>query len=100
MLVTFAIYLLKKTLKGYFCYSKNIEPPYTHNLIRIAEFSGIMDILDEKQIKLLNELMPLNIEARYPKDKDLISLQLTDKVINDIFTQSIELKSWIQNLIK
>ncbi|MDP2862416.1 MAG: hypothetical protein Q8N95_06455 [Desulfobacterales bacterium] len=43
----------------------NDVAPRLHNLVRLAELSGI--IFEQKQIDLLAEMNPFNIEGRYPE---------------------------------
>ena len=60
---------LEKLLKAYYWKTKSEEPPYTHNLLILAEKSGINELIDPKFKKLLYKVMPLNIEARYQTNK-------------------------------
>ncbi len=91
---------IEKILKSYFIFIKNDEPPYTHSLIKSAHLSGLISLLSKEQLSLLNELMPLNIEGRYPSDKKALSEYLTMEKSNEILTKSKELREWIKNLIK
>ena len=59
---------VEKALKAYFVFKIAKEPPSTHDLWRLSE-----DFAD-----LLDELQPLNIEARYPRDKQNIMEELTE----------------------
>lgn len=49
---------------------------------------------------LLNELMPLNIQARYPEDKDLLLKTLTKKRCEELYLRTKELSKWIKKLLK
>lgn len=53
---------IEKVLKAMIAKDGTI-PPKAHALVRLAELSGLADILSEEQKTLLNELLPLNIEA-------------------------------------
>ncbi len=90
---------VEKILKGYFLYAKKDEPPYTHNLIKLSRESGIDSILEENQINLLNILMPLNIEARYPDEKLSLMKTLDYNKSNQIYNSTVEFVKWIQKLI-
>jgi HEPN domain-containing protein len=92
--------IIEKTIKAYFWYILNSEPPFSHNLIYLAEKYGLIEELNPEFIGLLNVLMPLNIEGRYPTDKQLLVQQLTETRINDIFNKTISLQKWIKELIK
>ena len=49
---------------------RHSTPPYTHNLTLLAEKSGIYNKMTDKQKDFLDFLEPLNIEARYPAEKE------------------------------
>lgn len=90
--------IIEKVIKAYYWYSVHQEPPFTHNLILLANRSGLISLLDEEQKKVLNTLMPLNIEARYPSDKRMLLQQLTQERTEDIFMKTKELYKWIKSL--
>jgi HEPN domain-containing protein len=92
--------IIEKTLKAYFWYKMKSDPPFSHNLLLLADKSGLINELSEDNVNLLNKLMPLNIEGRYPTDKQLLSQQLTESIINDILNNTLDLQKWIKNLIK
>lgn len=54
---------LEKLLKGYFIKAKSDQPPYTHNLLILADKAGLE--LNEKQLDDLTVITSFNIEARY-----------------------------------
>lgn len=91
---------IEKILKSYFIFIKNDEPPYTHSLIKLAHLSGLIPLLSKEQLSLLNELIPLNIEGRYPSDKKALFQYLTMEKSKEILTKSKELQKWIKSLIK
>ncbi len=60
----FAHLTLEKVLKAHVCgYTRELAPKL-HNLVRLAELSGLK--LDEAQISLLAEMNSYNLEGRYP----------------------------------
>ena len=92
--------VIEKAIKAYYWEQKKEEPEYTHNLIRLSEISGLNKILSESQNSLIDILMPLNIQARYPKDKEFLLKQLDSKKCKNILTQTMELYLWIKKLLK
>jgi HEPN domain-containing protein len=57
--------VIEKTLKAYFvCKNNNQIPPKTHNLLKLAEISGLP--LTESQKLFLDEVNDFNLEVRYP----------------------------------
>jgi len=73
-----------------------LAAPKIHNLIRLAELGGILDILSEEQSDLLATLNPLQIEARYPAYKQQIERILTPDHCDMILRQTEELVTWIE----
>jgi len=71
-------------------------PPKVHSLVRLAELSGLTDQFSDEQKSLLNELLPLNIEARYPSNKDKLAVSLTEQYCADLVTRTEEFLSWIK----
>jgi HEPN domain-containing protein len=71
-------------------------PLKIHNLIRLAEMGGLLDIMTEKQVDLLKLLNPLQIEARYPAYKQQIAEILTTEQCEDMLNQARELIVWIE----
>lgn len=61
----FAHLALEKTLKAHVCRVKNDIAPPIHNLLRLADRASLS--LDIEQRDLLAEVMPFNIEGRYPE---------------------------------
>jgi HEPN domain-containing protein len=88
---------LEKTIKAY--YSKQLldEPPYIHNLTRLAEKSGLYELMNEEQRSFLDAMNPMNIEARYPDYKSRIAASLNEKVCQDIVEQTQQMQSWIKS---
>ena len=90
--------VIEKSIKAYYWQSVQKEPPYTHNLLLLAEQSNLKQHLDEIMSRLLNRLMPLNIQARYPQDREELLKVLTEQVCNDLLKQTEELFIWIRQL--
>jgi len=90
---------VEKILKGYYLHIKQDESPYTHNLIKLSRESGIDELFNSDQKNLINILMPLNIEARYPDEKMAILKTLDYNKSKDIYNKTAELIKWIQKQI-
>ena len=71
-------------------------PPKIHALVRLAELSGIANVLSDEQKMLLNELLPLNLEARYPSQKEQLVELLNGQYCSDLIARTEELVSWIK----
>lgn len=95
----FSHLIIEKTLKAYFWYKNRAEPPYSHNLMLLADKTGLLEIISEDNKLLLNKLMPLNIEGSNPSDKQLLNQQLTESRVSEILKQTIEMQKWIKELL-
>lgn len=90
----------EKSLKAFFCQTQKKEPPYTHNLLVLAEQSKLDLLGQDEFLALFNELMPLNIQSRYPEDKELLLKTLTKKRCEELYRRTKELSKWIRKLLK
>lgn len=92
--------VVEKSLKAYFWLNEKKEPPYTHNLLILSEKSGFDEKATEEQLQLFNELMPLNIQARYPEDKELLLKSLNKKKCEALYIKTKDFYTWIKTLLK
>ena len=88
---------IEKMLKAYYVSQIEDKPPFTHNLSMLANQSELYSKLKEEHKDLLDTLGPLNIEARYPTDKDKIMESLNNKKCKNMISQTRRLKKWIKN---
>ena len=86
----------EKALKATIASISSTVPPKTHDLIRLAELGGVIDDLSEAQSDLLEELNPLNIEARYPDHKASIASVLTPEKTANLLSETRDLLCWIK----
>jgi HEPN domain-containing protein len=91
---------VEKCLKAYFCHKQKTEPPYTHNLLMLIEKSGLDPNSCEEYVSLFNELMPLNIQARYPEDKSLLLKSLSLKKSQELYLKTKDFYLWIKKLLR
>ena len=90
---------VEKLLKAFYWKNRKEEPPYTHSLLVLASKSGLNEIITPNYKQLLYKLMPLNIEARYPTNKQEIYKKLSPEYCEEIFQNSKEFMLWIQTLL-
>jgi len=57
--------MLEKALKAHVCKTTRDIAPRIHNLVKLAELSGLP--FEQMQIDSLAEINPFNIEGRYPE---------------------------------
>ena len=87
---------IEKTLKAYWCGTREDDPPYTHNHMRLAEGCGLYEKMSDEQKDFLDKVTNYNIEARYPEDKDDLYRRLSQQVCRQIIDETQNLIQWIQ----
>ncbi len=87
---------IEKTLKALYVKEKQETPPYSHNLIRLAEeLSGIKPI-DEDANRFLERLNSYYIQSRYTEEIHQISKSLNKKSAQEILSKTGELFKWLK----
>jgi HEPN domain-containing protein len=88
---------IEKYLKAHFVKTHNTVPPYTHNLLYLAEKVNIYQEFNDIQKDFLDYIVPFNIRTRYPSDKEELYRLLNKKKCEDIINQTKEFTKWIKN---
>ena len=70
-------------------------PPRIHNLERLASEAGLLGHLPERHQRVLTELEPLNVEARYPSHRDALLKKLTKRYCTGLLGRATRLTAWI-----
>ena len=71
--------------------------PETHDLLRLAELTGLLDFMDKEQQQLLHNLTPLTIQAGYPPFEDKEATQnLSEQLCDEYLAQTEEMLQWIK----
>ena len=74
------------------------EPPLKiHSLSRLAERSDLDKEMTDEQLDFIDELEPLNIEARYPSYKERLMKSLTAERCRELIKQTNELRTWMKS---
>lgn len=92
--------VVEKIFKAYYVKTKNEQPPYTHKLIRLAEECNLYKEMTEEQKDFLDIISPLNIEARYPTQKQELFDALNKEKCKKILKETEEFVLWIKNKLK
>ena len=88
---------IEKMLKAYWSQVREDPPLKVHSLARLAQLSGLDKRMTEEQSTLIDQLEPLNIEARYPSYKERLMRSLTDERCKNLLEQTDALRTWIKN---
>ncbi len=94
--------VIEKILKAYFVKIKKVQPPYTHKLRRLAEECNLYkNEMNENQKLFLDKLAPLNIEARYPSEKQrMFEMINNEKLCSSILKETEEFVKWIEKKLE
>ncbi|MEA4884367.1 MAG: HEPN domain-containing protein [Clostridia bacterium] len=65
--------------------------------VRLANLLSVYEELSESQRDFLDILEPLSVEARYPKEKDMILKSLTVEKCELLIIKTKELSEWIKS---
>lgn len=87
---------MEKILKAYFNLNNPEPAPYTHSLSYIAKKAGIYESFTNAYKDLIDILEPLNIQTRYPSQKEKLLQALTKEKCEEILENTKELTLWIK----
>jgi HEPN domain-containing protein len=88
---------IEKVLKASICSLTENDPVYTHSLDRLIRASGLSANIPAIFLKLIDQLEPLNIEARYPTHKTKLMQSLNNQRSQNLLNQTRELFEWIKS---
>lgn len=87
---------IEKAFKAYFIKLKSEAAPFSHSLSYVAKRGGFYECFSEVQKEFIDQLEPLNIEARYPSHKERLMRSLTDSKCLELIQNTKELQQWIK----
>ena len=87
---------IEKIFKAYYIKLKNQNAPFTHNLSLIAKKGDFYQLFSDEQKKFIDQIEPLNIEARYPSYKDRLLRSLDNKKCVELVNKTSKLQLWIK----
>ena len=85
---------VEKLLKGLVVFNTSNPAPYEHNLVRLAEATGIS--YSEEQLDLLTDVTTFNIKGRYDDYKNQFYKTATREYTEKYLTQAEQLISWLK----
>ena len=92
--------VVEKSLKAYWCVYRDDDPPYLHDHKKIAQGCGLYTKMSEQQLKFLEIIKPMNIEARYQEFKDEVARSLNRENTAEILETTKQLHAWILEKLK
>ena len=88
--------IAEKALKAVVASVTQETPPKIHDLKKLSKIGGISTELSAQQLALLEKLVPLQIEARYPEYKCEISKTLDPEFCKKILSETEDFLCWIK----
>ena len=89
--------MIEKLLKAYYIKTKSEYPPYTHNLVRLAEKTGLKLTAEKK--KQLATITAFNINARYDGYKMSFKHLCTEDYTAKWIRVLKKVRLWIKEMI-
>jgi len=89
--------VLEKLLKAYYVKQIGVEPPYTHDLTKIAQLSNLE--LPEDQKDFLDEVTTFNIKTRYPDYKNRFAKKATKEFTKRYLLKIKGFRAWLKETI-
>lgn len=87
---------IEKILKAFFVSNFDETPPFSHSLSLLSKKSNLYSFFSETQKEFLDQLEPLNIEARYPSHKEQLLKSLTPEKCQYLLDNSKSMQKWIK----
>jgi HEPN domain-containing protein len=87
---------IEKIFKAYYTKLKSETAPYSHSLSYLAKKGDFYESFTESQKDFIDQIEPLNIEARYPSHKERLLRSLTKEKCTEILHNTKELQLWIK----
>jgi HEPN domain-containing protein len=89
--------IAEKALKGVISEKTGEMPPKIHDLAKLANIGGIWGVLSDNQKILFKNLIPMQIEARYPEYKNKVAASLTNELCQKLLSETEEFLCWIKS---
>lgn len=90
--------VIEKSLKAAIARTGD-DPPRIHNPAKLADRAGLYAKLTDEQKDTLAALDPLNIQARYPEEKDRVFSTLSPERCGRILNRTKEPYDWIRTTL-
>ncbi len=87
---------IEKIFKSFYTSLKAETAPYSHSLSYLAKKGEFYEEFTEDQKDFIDQIEPLNIEARYPSHKERLLRSLTYEKCLEIIERTKVLQQWIK----
>ena len=86
----------EKVLKGIFVFNNLGQPPYIHDLARLADALKASFPIDDRYYAFFASLNPFYIRSRYPEYKNFVERSLNAEMIDDLLKTGEETLQWLK----
>ena len=87
---------IEKIFKAYYIHLIKDTAPHSHSLSYIAKKGGFYSDFNKTQTAFIDQLEPLNIETRYPLNKEWLLKSLDQITSKQLLSKTRELQAWIK----
>jgi HEPN domain-containing protein len=87
---------VEKMLKAIYVKQTSTMPPYIHKLDKLVERVGLKAAMSQEHNDFIDELTPLNIQARYPAYKEAIYSLIDKGKATQIVNKTEDLLQWLK----
>ena len=87
---------IEKVFKAFYIGIKSEPAPFSHSLSYLAKKGDFYELFSEEYKDFIDQIEPLNIEARYPSHKERLMKSLTEEKCTEILKRTKELQTWIK----
>ncbi len=87
---------VEKAFKALFTKLNSQIPPFSHSLSYLAKKGNFYNLFSDRQKSFIDQIEPLNIEARYPSHKERLLKSLSEPRCLEIIQNTKELQEWIK----
>lgn len=87
---------VEKAFKALYTKLKSETAPYSHSLSFLAKKGNFYDLFTESQKAFIDQIEPLNIEARYPAYKERLLQSLSESKCREIIQETKQIQEWIK----
>lgn len=91
---------MEKVLKAIYHENYKETPPRKHDLMDLAESSGILPELKDEQKDLFVTLTQFYIESRYTEDREELAKNSTREVTKEMLDQTGVVFKWLKSKLK
>jgi HEPN domain-containing protein len=90
----------EKVLKGIFVFHDLGQPPYVHDLSRLADALKAVFPIEQSYYAFFARLNPFYVRSRYPEYKAFIEKSLNETMVDDLQRIGKETLLWLQTMCK